>query len=130
MKRLGFLLLGIFFGLILYKSEVISWYRIQEMFRFHSFHMYGVMGSAVLTAMLYVAILQRFRGQGAIERRPFQHGTWIGGLIFGMGWALTGACPGPLWIQVGAGTEIMLIAIVSALLGVLVYAFLDRKLPH
>ena len=66
----------------------------------------------------------------AIARRPFQHGVWIGGLIFGMGWALTGACPGPLWVHVGAGTGVMLIALASALLGVVAYAYLDPKLPH
>jgi uncharacterized protein len=130
MRNAIFLLLGVVFGVTLYKAEIISWYRIQEMFRFHSFHMYGVMGSAVATAMLSLVILQRRRGGEAIARRPFQHGTWIGGLLFGMGWALTGACPGPLWVHVGAGTEVMLIAIASALAGVLVYAFLDDKLPH
>jgi uncharacterized membrane protein YedE/YeeE len=130
MRKVAFLLLGIVFGVTLYKAEIISWYRIQEMFRFHSFHMYGVMGSAIATAMVGVAIWQRWRGQGPVVPRPFQHGTWIGGILFGMGWALTGACPGPLWIHVGAGTEVMLIAIAAALLGVVVYAFLDRKLPH
>jgi uncharacterized membrane protein YedE/YeeE len=130
-RKVAFLLLGIVFGITAYKSEVISWYRIQEMFRFDSFHMYGVMGSAVVTAMIAVAILsRRTRRDGVIARRPFQHGVWIGGLLFGMGWALTGACPGPLWVHVGAGTEVMLIAISSALLGVLAYAFLDPKLPH
>jgi uncharacterized membrane protein YedE/YeeE len=132
MRKSAFLLLGIVFGITMYKAEIISWYRIQEMFRFHSFHMYGVMGSAVVTAMISVAILARSmrREGGAIAQRPFQHGVWIGGLLFGMGWALTGACPGPLWVHVGAGTEVMLIAISSALLGVLAYAYLDPKLPH
>lgn len=132
MRKTAFLVLGIVFGITAYKSEIISWYRIQEMFRFDSFHMYGVMGSAVATAMMAIAILSRRarREGGAIARRPFQHGVWIGGLLFGMGWALTGACPGPLWVHVGAGTEVMLVAISSALLGVLAYAFLDRKLPH
>jgi uncharacterized protein len=132
MKNIAFLLIGIVFGITLYKAEMISWYRIQEMFRFHSFHMYGIMGTAVATAMLTTIILsRRARREGvAAPRRPFQHGVWIGGLIFGVGWALTGACPGPLWVHVGAGTEVMLIAIASALLGVLAYAFLDPKLPH
>ena len=131
MRKAAFLLLGVVFGITAYKAEVISWYRIQEMFRFDSFHMYGVLGSAVVTAMIAVAILsRRARRDVVIARRPFQHGVWIGGLLFGMGWALTGACPGPLWVHVGAGTEVMLIAISSALLGVLAYAFLDPKLPH
>lgn len=132
MRNFAFLLLGVVFGVTGYKSEFISWYRIQEMFRFHSFHMYGVMGSAVVTAMLSVNILtRRARREGvAIAPRPFQHGAWIGGLVFGLGWALTGACPGPLWVHVGAGTEVMLIAIATALAGVLAYAFLDKKLPH
>ncbi len=132
MKNAAFLLIGIVFGVTLYKAEIISWYRIQEMFRFHSFHMYGVMGAAVAVATVSVAILARGarRAEGALARRPFQHGVWIGGFLFGLGWALTGACPGPLWVHVGAGTEVMLIAIASALAGVLAYAFLDPKLPH
>lgn len=132
MKNIAFLLIGIVFGITLYKAEMISWYRIQEMFRFHSFHMYGIMGSAVATAMLTTTIIaRRARRDGVTApRRPFRHGLWLGGLLFGVGWALTGACPGPLWVHVGAGTEVMLIAILSALLGVLAYAFLDPKLPH
>lgn len=132
MRNVAFLMLGIVFGVTMYKAEVISWYRIQEMFRFDSFHLYGVIGSAIATAMLWVALLSRgARREGVvIARRPFQHGVWIGGVIFGMGWALTGACPGPLWVHVGAGTEVMLIAIASALVGVVAYAYLDPKLPH
>ena len=132
MKNTAFLLLGIVFGVTLYKAEIISWYRIQEMFRFDAFHMYGVLGSAVATAMLWLAILSRRtrREGGTIARRPFQHGVWIGGLLFGSGWALTGACPGPLWVHVGAGTEVMVVAIASALVGVTAYAYLDARLPH
>jgi hypothetical protein len=132
MRNFVFLLLGVVFGATLYKAEIISWYRIKEMFRFHSFHMYGVLGSAVATAMLSLMLMTRSaRGAGlATARRPFQHGVWVGGLCFGMGWALTGACPGPLWVHVGAGTEVMLIAIASALAGVTTYACLDTKLPH
>jgi uncharacterized membrane protein YedE/YeeE len=131
-KNTAFLLLGIVFGVTLYKAEIISWYRIQEMFRFDAFHMYGVLGSAVATAMMWVAILARrmLREGATVARRPFQHGVWIGGLLFGCGWALTGACPGPLWVHVGAGTEVMWIAIASALAGVMAYAYLDPKLPH
>jgi uncharacterized membrane protein YedE/YeeE len=127
---------GVVFGIALYKAEIISWYRIQEMFRFHSFHMYGVLFSAVFVGALSVAVMRAIlaRTPGGrsmtLARRPYQHGVWIGGLLFGMGWALTGACPGPLWVHVGAGTGVMLIAIASALLGVVVYAALDAKLPH
>ena len=131
MRNAAFLVLGIVFGVTLYKAEIISWYRIQEMFRFHSFHMYGVMASAWVTAIPLLVILARRTPREARATQPrFHHGLWIGGLLFGLGWALTGACPGPLWVHVGAGTEVMLIAIASALLGVLAYAFLDPKLPH
>lgn len=131
MRNFAFVVIGIVFGITMYKAEIISWYRIQEMFRFDSFHMYGVMMSAVATAMVALAVLARRSDRPEPPaRRPFQHGVWIGGLLFGMGWALTGACPGPLWVHIGAGTEVMLIAIGSALLGVLSYAFLDPKLPH
>jgi uncharacterized protein len=131
-KNTAFLLLGIVFGVTLYKAEIISWYRIQEMFRFDAFHMYGVLGSAVATAMLWVTILShRTRREGVtIARRPFQHGVWIGGLLFGFGWALTGACPGPLWVHIGAGTAVMVVAIASALAGVITYAYLDPRIPH
>ena len=132
MNHAAFLLIGIVFGVTMYKTEAISWYRIQEMFRFHSFHMYGIMGSAVLTAMLLMIPLQRrARAKGiAAAPRPFQHGVWLGGLIFGMGWALTGACPGPLWIHIGAGTSVMFVAIFSALAGVFVYALVEPRLPR
>ncbi|HEU4929314.1 MAG TPA: DUF6691 family protein [Candidatus Krumholzibacteria bacterium] len=129
MTNAAFVLLGIVFGVTLYKAEIISWYRIQEMFRFHSFHMYGVLGTAVVTAMLAMILLTRRLGV-APPRRPFHHGVWIGGLMFGMGWALTGACPGPLWVHVGAGTSAMLVAIFAALVGVWVYALVERWLPH
>ncbi len=130
MRNALFVVLGIVFGITLYKAEVISWYRIQEMFRFHSFHMYGVMGCAVFTAMLTMSVVGRRSPRAPETRRPFHHGLWIGGSTFGMGWALTGACPGPLWVHVGAGTEVMLIAILSALAGVLTYAYLVPKLPR
>jgi uncharacterized membrane protein YedE/YeeE len=135
-RNVAFLVVGVIFGVTLYKAEIISWYRIQEMFRFHSFHMYGVMLSAVVVGAVSVAILRAALarspgGQTAtIERRPYQHGVWIGGVIFGMGWALTGACPGPLWVHVGAGTGVMLIAIAAAMVGVVVFAYLQPKLPQ
>ena len=136
MRNLKYLVAGMLFGIVLYKSEVISWYRIQEMFRFQSFHMYGVMFSAVIVGAITSRLLRSSRVRAlsgesiAISRRPFQHGTWIGGTMFGMGWALTGTCPGPLYVLFGAGLTVMLVAIASAMLGVWVYAQLDRKLPH
>jgi uncharacterized membrane protein YedE/YeeE len=136
MKNLKYLAAGVLFGIVLYKSEVISWFRIQEMFRFQSFHMYGVMIAAVLVGAITSRLLRSGRARAlngepiAVAQRPFQHGTWIGGTLFGMGWALTGACPGPLYVLVGAGLTVMLAAIASAMLGVWVYAWLDRKLPH
>lgn len=136
MRNVLYTLLGTAFGITLYKAEIISWYRIQEMFRFHSFHMYGVLFSAVAVGALSVAMMKAVLARSAdgrsltIAKRPFQHGMWIGGFVFGMGWALTGACPGPLWVHVGAGTSVMLIAIASALAGVVVYAILQPRLPH
>jgi uncharacterized protein len=136
MKNLKYLAAGVLFGIVLFKSEVISWFRIQEMFRFQSFHMYGVMMSAVLVGAITSRLLRSGHARAldgepiAVVQRPFQHGTWIGGTLFGMGWALTGACPGPLYVLVGAGLTVMLVAIASAMLGVWVYAWLDRKLPH
>ena len=108
-----YLLTGIVFGLLLYKGEVISWYRIQEMFRFDSFHLFGVIGSAVVVGAITVAWIRRGRIRtlgGApieIEVKRFTHGTWLGGILFGMGWALTGSCPGPLYVHLGAGTSVM-----------------------
>ncbi len=134
---LSFLLIGVIFGITLTKSEVISWYRIQEMFRFHSFHMYGVIGSAVITGIillflskknqwtdLYGNIILPADKQLSIPR------YLIGGIIFGIGWALTGACPGPLYILVGNGITVYIIAILSAILGTWVYGSIRHKLPH
>jgi uncharacterized membrane protein YedE/YeeE len=136
---LVYLLLGTVFGVILVKSEVISWFRIQEMFRFQSIHMYGVIASAVLVAALSVQIIRR---SGATTRAgepivipPKQwgrHGTryWAGGTTFGIGWALTGACPGPLFALLGAGVGAIAVAIVSAAAGAWVYGYLRPRLPH
>jgi len=116
--------MGTFFGTLLYKSEVISWFRIQEMFRFQSFHMYGVMGSAVVVGALSIFLIKRLNAKALnselieIPDKQFNSGTVIGGTLFGMGWALTGACPGPLYTHLGAGTSVMIVAILSALLGV------------
>ena len=135
---LVYLLLGALFGVVLVKSEVISWFRIQEMFRFQSFHMYGVIGSAVAVAALSVWLIKKLRVktlQGEeISIPPKQWGTgaryWVGGTLFGLGWALTGACPGPLFALLGAGVGVILLAILSAVAGAWVYGALRPRLPH
>jgi len=135
---LVYLLLGIAFGIVLTKSEVLSWFRIQEMFRFQSLRMYEIIGSAVVTATASVALIERLRLKSAygeaIAIPPKQLGTGIryavGGTIFGLGWALTGACPGPLFALVGAGIPVLAVAILSALLGTWIYGWLRPRLPH
>ena len=137
-RLLPYLLIGMYFGIIFTKSEVISWFRIQEMFRFQSFHMYGIIGSAVVVAMISVQIIKR-KGIKAwdgseivINPKEMGSGTryWLGGTMFGLGWALTGACPGPMFALVGNGFLVMLIAIVSAIAGTFAYGALRPKLPH
>lgn len=133
-----YLLIGIAFGVILVKSEVVSWFRIQEMFRFESFHMYGIIGSAVVVAALSVQALKRWNVttfDGApitIPPKVWGQGYryWIGGIIFGLGWALLGACPGPIFALLGAGYPVILVALFSALLGTWTYAYLRPRLPH
>jgi len=137
MKLIKFLLIGILFGIVMTKSEAISWYRIQEMFRFQAFHMYGIIGSAltigVATTFLFKrnevrdieGNLIRFKNKNrSIPRYLF------GGIIFGLGWALSGACPGPIYTLVGNGFSVFLVVIVSALLGTVCYGLLRKYLPH
>lgn len=134
--NLKYLGAGMLFGVILVKSEVISWMRIQEMFRLQSFHMYGVLGSAVVTGIISVWIIKRFRiktiyGEPIeIPKKKFNKGQVIGGLLFGFGWALTGACPGPLYAQIGTGATVVIITLLSALAGTWVYGLLRERLPH
>ena len=138
MKYVKYLVLGALFGIILTKSEVISWWRIQEMFRFQSFHMYGVIGSAILVGMVSIQLIKRNRLKSldgeliTLADKKYNHGTWIGGTIFGLGWALTGACPGPLFAQIGAGVGVGAVAvlILAALAGTWTYSALREKLPH
>jgi uncharacterized protein len=137
MKLLKYLITGIAFGIILTKGEVISWYRIFEMFRFESFHMYGVIGSAVVLGIIGMQWIKKSKikdidGEeiSIPEKSPFYIASLIGGTIFGLGWAMTGACPAPLFIQVGAGVTVLLVAIASALVGTFVYGLLKNKLPH
>jgi len=133
-----YLLAGTLFGIILVKSEVVSWFRIQEMFRFQSFHMYGIIGSAFVTAAISVRILTRLRIRAlsgeVINVPPKQmgrgHRYWLGGSIFGVGWALTGACPGPLFALVGTGATVFAMALVAALAGTWTYGSLRPRLPH
>ena len=133
---LKYLLVGIVFGIILIKSEVISWFRIQEMFRLQSFHMYGVIGSAVITGMISVQIIKRFNiktlsGEKIeLPQKKFNKGQIYGGLIFGFGWALTGACPGPMFAQIGTGALVVVVALLSAIAGTWVYGLMREKLPH
>ena len=137
MKYIKYLILGIIFGITLSKAEIISWFRIYEMFRFDSFHMYGVIGSAVVLGAIAVQIIKRFNvktydGQKIVinPKNKSIPRYLVGGIIFGLGWALVGACPGPMFILVGHGYLSILIVIASAILGTLVYGVLRPKLPH
>jgi len=136
MKYLKFLIIGVIFGILLTKSEVISWFRIQEMFRFQSFHMYGIIGSAVAVGMISVFLIKRFKiktifgEEVKIEPKKYHKGFFIGGTLFGLGWAMTGACPGPLFALAGNGYGVIVIAILSALLGTFTYGILKNRLPH
>lgn len=137
MKYIKYLILGTVFGIVLTKAELISWFRIYEMFRFEAFHMYGVIGSAVVVGIVITQIIKRTRMKSlsgdpiVITPKQFSIPRYlIGGIIFGLGWALTGACPGPLFVQVGNGYLVMIAAIASGLLGTYVYGLLRDKLPH
>lgn len=130
------MLLGILFGMILTNGEVISWFRIQEMFRFDSFHMYGVIGSAIIVGALSMILLRKLgvrsvKGeQILIEKKELGKGTVIGGVLFGIGWALTGACPGPLYALAGSGDPAYMAALLFAVGGALVYGLIRDKLPQ
>ena len=137
MKYIKYLLLGTVFGLVLTKAELISWFRIYEMFKFQAFHMYGVIGSAVVLGIIITQIIKRTRMKAlsgdpiVIQPKQFSIVRYlVGGTIFGLGWAMTGACPGPLFVQVGNGFLVMIVAIASGLLGTYVYGLLRNKLPH
>lgn len=135
-SNIKYLAMGMLFGVIAVKSEIISWYRIQEMFRLQSFHMYGVIGTAVVTGAISVWLIKKFNFktlQGekvVIHTKQFHWGNVIGGLIFGLGWAITGACPGPLFAQIGSGFMVIIVTLFSAVLGTFVYGLLQKKLPH
>jgi len=136
MKNLKFLLAGTVFGIILIKAEVISWFRIQEMFRFQAFHMYGTIGAAICVGMISILIIKKyniktFSGEEIkIEPKEFSIGNILGGLMFGLGWAMTGACPGPIYALIGSGIPVYVVILLSAVLGTYAYGWLRDKLPH
>lgn len=129
-------LVGILFGIVFVKAEILSWFRIQEMFRLQSFHMYGVIGTAVVVGMISVWLIKKFKiktihgEEITFTPKKFNKGQVIGGLLFGLGWALTGACPGPLFAQIGTGATVIAVVIASAVAGTWTYGYFREKLPH
>ena len=137
MKFLKFLILGIIFGIIMSKAEIISWYRIYEMFRFESFHMYGVIGSALILGLFSIQMIKFFNLKSydgeEIHFTPKDRGVFrylIGGVIFGLGWSMTGACPGPLFVLLGKGVWPIILIILGSVFGTFLYGLLRDKLPH
>ena len=137
MRLLNFFIVGILFGIIMTKSEAISWFRIHEMFRFESFHMYGIIGTAVILGALILAAMKKMKVRtldnnfvtyNPMKLSPKRH--LLAGTIFGLGWALMGACPGPMFVMLGHGFEIFLLVIASATLGTFAYGVIGHKLPH
>lgn len=137
MKYIKFFLVGILFGIVMSKAEVISWYRIYEMFKFQSFHMYGIIGSAVAIGIVSMFLFRRkvvktFKGE-EIHVRPKKRGLYrnlLGGTLFGLGWALAGACPGPMFVLVGKGVVSILVVILGATIGAFLYGLLKDRIPH
>ncbi|MCB0761844.1 MAG: YeeE/YedE family protein [Flavobacteriales bacterium] len=137
MRQLVIMLIGVFFGIALTKGEIISWYRIHEMFRFESFHMYGVIGSAVVLGIIFQKLSRKFNWT-SVDGTPFLFVEYpkgwknylYGGTIFGLGWAMTGGCPGPLYILFGYGYTVIIVAIFGAIMGTFVYGLIRHKLPH
>lgn len=137
-EYLKYLLIGTYFGFVLIKSEVVSWFRIQEMFRFQSIHMYGVIGLAIIVAFISLQIIKRKNLKDSNNNRievpakdPSQVKRYIiGGIIFGLGWALLGACPAPIFILLGSGISVMIVPVLAAVAGTYAYGMLREKLPH
>lgn len=131
-----YLAVGLLFGIVFVKAEVVSWFRIQEMFRLQSFHMYGVIGSAVIVGIISVWLIKKFNiktihgEKVTFTPKKFNKGQVAGGLLFGLGWAMTGACPGPLFAQIGAGFTAVIVVLLSAVAGTWVYGYLRERLPH
>ncbi|WP_116789054.1 DUF6691 family protein [Flavobacterium psychrotrophum] len=137
MKFIKYLLVGILFGIVLTKSEAVSWYRIYEMFHFQSFHMYGIIGTAVVVGTLGIQLFKRSKlkdinGEPIVLQDKEKRFTsyFVGGIIFGLGWGLVGTCPGPIFILIGSGFMGIGIVLIGALLGTWVYGLLKNKLPH
>lgn len=137
MKAIKYIIVGFIFGIVLTKSEAVSWYRIYEMFHFQSFHMYGIIMTAIITGVIGIQMIKK-RQMKDIKRSPIviadkEKGSaryWIGGTIFGLGWALAGTCPGPIFILIGAGFISVIIVLVGALMGTFLYGLLKNYLPH
>lgn len=137
MKNIRFLLIGVLFGIVMSKSEAISWFRIQEMFRFQSIHMYGIIGTAVILGAIMFYLIKKLNVKNiegvqipGEEKEKTYTGRILGGTVFGLGWAMTGACPGPLYVLIGHGIWIVLVIVASALLGTYTYGILKNKMPH
>jgi len=137
MKSTVYLVIGIFFGIVMLKSEAASWFRIYEMFQFKAFHMYGIIGSALVLGIIFIQLIKRyqvktFNGEQIIisDKSKSIYRYLIGGIIFGLGWALAGACPGPMFTLLGAGFFPIILVIIGALLGTWCYGLLKNKLPH
>jgi len=137
MKLIKFILVGFVFGIVLTKSEAVSWYRIYEMFQFGSFHMYGIIMVAVLTGVIGIQIIKKYKLKDysgtpihIADKEPGTVRYLLGGIIFGLGWALVGSCPGPIFILIGAGFTSVILVLLGALLGTFLYGILKEKLPH
>lgn len=137
MKVLKYLIVGFLFGIVLTKSEAVSWYRIYEMFQFQSFHMFGIIAVAIATGLIGIQIIKRtksndIKGNAIVipdkEKGSFRY--WVGGLFFGLGWSLVGACPGPIFILIGAGFFPVVLILLGALIGTFLYGVLKDRLPH
>lgn len=134
--NIKYVVVGVLFGIVFVKAEIVSWFRIQEMFRLQSFHMYGIIGSAIAVGMLSVWLIKKFHiktiyGEPIVfHSKSFNKGQIYGGLLFGLGWALTGACPGPIFAQIGTGATVASITLLSAIAGTWVYGLVREKLPH
>lgn len=134
--NLKYAAVGLLFGIVFVKAEIISWFRIQEMFRLQSFHMYGVIGSAVVVGLISVLIIKKFKIKTIYGEpiefvdKKFNKGQIYGGLLFGLGWAITGACPGPLFAQIGSGATVVLVTLLSAIAGTWMYGKVRDRLPH
>ncbi|HEY5826585.1 MAG TPA: DUF6691 family protein [Cyclobacteriaceae bacterium] len=136
MKNLKYLIAGVVFGLTLTKAEAISWFRIQEMFRFEAFQMFGIFMTAIPVGALSLFIIRKLKlksidgGQIEMPKKVYSHGMVIGSLIFGFGWALTGACPGPLYAQIGSGSLVTVVTLLSAIAGTWAYGYFQKYLPE